>query len=446
MYKACNGCKILTKDSKLKNYFLWSKENSIRIRKVDYPAFFHPGYLGFIAKEKIGKNEEIVAVPEKVLITSRLAEKSEISEIFKEKNSFFKQSDYEYEDMVLATFLLNEKRKGKDSKWKNFLENQPGNIELLQDWDNSELDELQDEHVYYDVGMLMKKELDLYYNWKRAVIKADFHKDLIGIELFSWARRVVTTRSFGKFCPYTTLAPIAEFFNHNNTQTYYTYGSTLNDGDYLKRYQNFNLCEDDDDEIFYEEDISKFSFPIFSSKCGGNFIEFNQSIENNSQIIGEVKESKNKKPKINNSDIEGNELIIRTGDEDYEKGSEVYLSYGRYSNYMLLRTYGFAIKNNSYDYAKLIVMENDISIGNNYRKSVKTSKSILFKIKLDNICLELLNYILFCNIGFSQVEILKIYSGLIKKKIKSFATTINEDLVLLDSDLSIKLNYAVRPK
>ena len=337
--------------------------------------------------------------------------------------------------MVLTTFLLNERRKGNDSKWKEYIKNQPVNIELLQDWDNNELDELQDEHVYYDVGMLMKAELDLYYNWKRAVLKADFPDDLIGYELFSWARRIVTTRSFGKFCPYITLAPIAEFFNHNNTQTYYTYGSKLDDRDYLKRYESFNLFEDNDDEIHFEEDILKFTLlKNVSRKKRKNHIESNKISEVNNENFRLDIENKS----------EDKQLIIRSGDEEYEKGSEVFLTYGRYSNYMLLRTYGFAIKNNCYDYAKLIVTKNNISSGKSCEKSTKTLKKYLFKIKLDILCLGLVKYIKICNLDYSLNEILKIYSRLIKHKTQNFTTSLNEDLLLLEKDLNIKLYYAVR--
>lgn len=39
--------------------------------------------------------------------------------------------------------------------------------------------------------------------------------------------------------------------------------------------------------------------------------------------------------------------------EKYEKGSEVYMSYGKYSNRQLLCVYGFALKNNRYNYSRI---------------------------------------------------------------------------------------------
>jgi hypothetical protein len=49
-------------------------------------------------------------------------------------------------------------------------------------------------------------------------------------------------------------------------------------------------------------------------------------------------------------DSEDYELVLNSSSQRYEKGSQVFLSYGHLSNRELLRRYGLVIQQNIYDY------------------------------------------------------------------------------------------------
>jgi hypothetical protein len=53
--------------------------------------------------------------------------------------------------MILTTYILYEKSRGKDSFWYYFLRALPKNPEILLDWTNAEMEELQDPDLIYDV-------------------------------------------------------------------------------------------------------------------------------------------------------------------------------------------------------------------------------------------------------------------------------------------------------
>ena len=82
------------------------------------------------------------------------------------------------------------------------------------------------------------------------------------------------------------------------------------------------------------------------------------------------------------------EASIVTGpDEFYPKGSEVYMSYGRYSNRQLLSNYGFALKENKYNYARVKFLLADLFMDPQKKKKVESVDGyFVFKIKKNEIC------------------------------------------------------------
>ena len=167
------------------------------------------------------------------------------------------------------------------------------------------------------------------------------------------------------------------------------------------------------------------------------------------------------------------EASIVTGpNESYQKGSEVYMSYGRYSNRQLLSTYGFALKENSFNYARVKLTMIDLIIQDSlkeYAKNIQTP--YVFKIKSGEICesknyLELLQTIrgLNWNVNsspefFFKPEILeenneKVLSNneilftvvaitCLQKTLESFPTSIEEDLEILDQENTLNKYFAV---
>jgi hypothetical protein len=79
--------------------------------------------------------------------------------------------------------------------------------------------------------------------------------------------------------------------------------------------------------------------------------------------------------------------------EIYQPGSQVYIQYGKYSNRQLLIHYGFVMKENKYNYARLKV---PLGYFLNERQTAALGKGyslddvIIFKIRAKEFCQELL--------------------------------------------------------
>ena len=93
-------------------------------------------------------------------------------------------------------------------------------------------------------------------------------------------------------------------------------------------------------------------------------------------------------PTMDLTESEEKEASIVAGpNEHYKKGSEVYMSYGRYSNRQLLSTYGFALKENYFNYARIRMPIRDLCINQGLLKYAEEIEgSLVFKVKKAEIC------------------------------------------------------------
>lgn len=124
----------------------WAQSEGIQWPKLHYPVRFEPGYLGSVATEDIGPGEKIVWAPNQALFTSKLAYESELRPVFDQFPELFGKPV-----LAMATFIIWEKFKGDRSRWCVFLNGQPRENSVLQDWSEEELRELQDLRVVCDV-------------------------------------------------------------------------------------------------------------------------------------------------------------------------------------------------------------------------------------------------------------------------------------------------------
>ena len=110
MYAAIEGATPLIVPEAVAAMFNWSQKKGIKWPKIIYPVRFPPGYIGSMAVEDIYPNERIMTAPNSSLITSKVAEQSELSSFFAEHSEFFSRT------LTLIAFLLHEKFKGKSSE------------------------------------------------------------------------------------------------------------------------------------------------------------------------------------------------------------------------------------------------------------------------------------------------------------------------------------------
>lgn len=398
MYKRVPMAEVLPKSPEFEGYMKWALEHGIKINKVIYPVRFPPGYIGTMATERINPGDVIVSVPNSALFTSKIAEKSDLYELFQEYDEFFDEDDAHYEDLILVTYLIWEKSLGERSKWYHFIVHQP-KAETLQDWSIEELQQLQDPDAVYDAKQQMGFTLKLWGGWKKVMLKSKvFSPSMVEFSEFLWAYRLLSTRSFGKFCPYTTFAPMAEFLNHNNTCTYYYYGTTEASSESAKRYMNFSNGEDHDDDMVFKKPINKISCKkLVQLTCPSGIrqdsemyklVIESESLDNEEKKLDEEKDYGRPDPEVLRETNEKELSIIAGGNETYEEGSEVYMSYGRYSNRMLLATYGFSLKDNIYNFARVKTSLDRFIIGEKaYEiRSLDNNKVYLFKLKSDTLC------------------------------------------------------------
>ena len=287
---------------------------------------------------------------------------------------------------------------------------------------------------------------------------------------FSWAFRLLGTRTFGKFVPYTTFAPIAEFLNHHNTNTYYYYGTDEFITESAKRYVNFNIGEDNDDEMISNKPVYQLTCKSLLKLCVNEEISMSSDlyklvketeyIDNQEQVD---KEYSKPDPEIL-IERDDKELRIVAGNETYEAGSEVYMSYGRYSNRMLLSTYGFALKDNCYDYARIRVSLDKLCDGEKAYQVKAKNKARLYEFKLKANTLnkgiknlEFLRTIRALNwepslstdafyspaSSILELKVFETAEKIINKRISSFPTTLDKDLELLITVLPIRHYFAV---
>lgn len=459
---------LAARSHSLEEYFNWAFERGVKMNKARYPCLFTPGYLGIVAVEDIGPFETLISVPNDLLITSKVAEDSELADLFRKYDQVFDKNDYQYQDLVLVTFLIWEKFKGEQSKWAFFIKNQPERFDVLQDWSCEELEMLQDSDVVFDTEQQVKAGKKKYQAWKDVMIESGvFDEGMTEYGLFVWVNRLLATRSFGKFCPYSTFAPIAEFINHHNTSTYYYYGTTDASSEIKKRYTNFLPGQDHDDELIVKVPVSEISYQIIISHLHQSNISSNPDL---TKLIKEAESSDQKLIQSKDLDygkpdpellIESSEkyLSIISGDEYYKSGSQLYMNYGRYSNRMLLSYYGFALEDNIYDYARITVSL-DLICSNENLEAVKRlyyGNVYMFKVKLNSVCEDLIkitrvlnwNHLKALDACFGpadlelEIQVVEVVRRVLHGKLVEFQTSYEEDLMILKQNLPLRGYYAV---
>lgn len=293
---------------------------------------------------------------------------------------------------------------------------------------------------------------------------------MLSLEDYTWAFRVIGTRSFGKFMPYITLFPVGELLNHDNVETYYIYQHNHEKPDASTRYSGIVDENDHDDEIICNDSILNLNCQLVlniseelnkqgidQEKISGirkSCVEIDQKEEN------EMKEHKKyRPPEMDLTESDEKEASTCAGpNEHYLPGSEVYMSYGRYSNRQLLSTYGFALKENHYNYARIKVLLKELASNESETEFFgKIEAFCIFKLKKKTVCMELLRTLrglywkneypseVFLNQTMPEHELKVIRQAIIilTKVLSQFPTTLEEDLNILTQEIPLRRYFSV---
>ena len=105
-----------------------------------------------IATEDIGKDETMIKIPAKMVLSTKVCFQGEISHIYYNHPEIFGKNVPDGEDNVLNAFVLYELGKGDKSFWKPMFDIWPRDTEILFNWDNEDQEWLQDETLMGDVN------------------------------------------------------------------------------------------------------------------------------------------------------------------------------------------------------------------------------------------------------------------------------------------------------
>ena len=154
-----------------------------------------------------------------MIITSKLAKNSEIGELFSKHPYYFAGHPQAEFDTVLV-YLIYERFKGVQSKWATYFD-AIGDLELVVDWTDHDLSQLQDPLLVYHIEELVHKIESKFSSLSEIF---DEHSDIfpsgtILRQTFDWSYRVLQTR--GVSTPELRLAPMLDFLNFSNHELYF---------------------------------------------------------------------------------------------------------------------------------------------------------------------------------------------------------------------------------
>jgi hypothetical protein len=293
---------------------------------------------------------------------------------------------------------------------------------------------------------------------------------MLSLEEYTWAFRVIGTRSFGKFMPNITLFPVGELLNHDNVQTYYIYQYPHETPDSSTRYSGIVDENDHDEDLVTNDTIvnltSELILNINEDLCKSQpEPDKYDLLKSLCQALDQKEESetnehkKYRPPDMDLTENDDKEASICAGpNEHYLRGSEVYMSYGRYSNKQLLSTYGFSLKQNYYNYALLKIQLKELGDTEEQTEFLsKIDAFCVFKLKknvLGKLLLRTLRGLYwkseypskaFLDPVLPELEV-KVLTKAIKlthEKLSKFPTTYEEDLNILNQHIPLRKYFAV---
>ena len=150
-----------------KEFYKYCDKQGIQRDKIQYPVLFGKGdsrYQGAAANVDIEKGDIIVRVPSELIITTKKAYFSEIQHIFYDHPEVFGKHKADGEDMVINAFLLLQIQKGKDSPFYEMIKTWPKDADILLNWEEEDLEELQDPTLMEESE---KQYTELLDSWNR---------------------------------------------------------------------------------------------------------------------------------------------------------------------------------------------------------------------------------------------------------------------------------------
>ena len=207
----------------------WARRNGISFGKLR-PAYFPQTGRGLMTCKKLFSGDLVISVPEKMLITTKTAERSEIVKALiklQPKHSLTA-------NQILCVFILYEKFRGESSFWYPYISTLPRSFNTPAYFNAEELTALPSslqQHCVTQIKTVREsyEELKGFLEKYTTMLDKTF-LDLVTFNEFRWAWFVVNTRSvyeansldaspvsMSKTQDSYALAPILDLLNHTDT-------------------------------------------------------------------------------------------------------------------------------------------------------------------------------------------------------------------------------------
>jgi len=439
----------------------WARREGAVWEKVNCFTF-PPGYEGVQATQPLSPSETILCLPHSLLLSSHHPALQPLQPLFSAHPALFAQHQHSWwEDFRLVLFLIQQQSLGLQSHYEPYLSALPLQVDSTVAWPQADLDLLQDPTLVNESNDRLSRLIVYWTQLKQAL---DQFPSLISPEYFTldrfiWAQFIVSSRTFGRSVPYTTLCPLAELVNHAPCHTYYIYGPR----DSLKHTTIEAHDQDDWPEDLYAPSYSQLITIVKTHK--GPFSKENANYLSSSAWEKDMcKQQKDTQMHRTRSPVlqpcEDHFLRLVCGpNESYKAGDEVCLNYGNRSNRAWLLYYGFALANDPYKYELVQVNIRDYLPAEQVKTALESGGPEIwtYKVRGNEVCEELLatfrafhwspshplSSALDSTYASLEATARTAVIALLQRQLSSYATSPSEDEALLLTRISLRMRFAV---
>jgi hypothetical protein len=205
-------------EQKLFKFYKWLKNNGALFNKLDIFTDTSTGYRGMYALDEVSYNENMIYIPDKLIINCDKVEGSVVSKKIRK----FYDKIVDYESIIIALFFIEEIY-SENSFWKPFLEILPtdlSNFPLM--YSDEELNLLKGYRMYNQIIKIRNRTRNYYTDIICPEAKTEFSVDycsIVSYDLFLWAVVNVKSRAFGfnrHRLEIAGVSPLSDMLNHSN--------------------------------------------------------------------------------------------------------------------------------------------------------------------------------------------------------------------------------------
>ncbi|KAH6815253.1 Rubisco methyltransferase family protein [Perilla frutescens var. frutescens] len=196
----------------VEKFWLWLKDEGIVSAKTPVKPGIVPEGIGLVATRDISRNDVVLEVPKKYWINPDVAATSEIGSVCSGLKPW----------ISVALFLLKERFKGEESKWKYYFDALPQGTDSTIYWSEEELLEIQGTQLLSTTLGVKEYVQSEYVKLKEEIILPNKQLFPFSITLddFFWAFGMLRSRAFSRLRNQNlVLIPFADLINHSSKVT-----------------------------------------------------------------------------------------------------------------------------------------------------------------------------------------------------------------------------------